>query len=205
MTVLFKGILIGFLISVPVGPIAVLCIQRALAGSRRHGFISGLGAATADSAYAALAVLGLTFVSDVLLPHRRLLGLCGGVALILLGIKTFIKPGKRRALHNTITAHAGNFFSTFILTLLNPITVLAFFAIFSAYGLEACQHDQGVLLVGGVFTGACLWWVTLSALAGALRPWMDNDHLTLINRIAGTIIVLFGLGVILKSLMMSQF
>lgn len=200
MIVFFKGILIGFLISVPVGPIAVLCIQRALSGRKRHGFISGLGAATADSVYAALAVLGVSFISEFLLKHQRLLGICGAVALILLGIKTFFKPGQRRIAPNNFIAHAGNFFSTFILTLLNPITILAFIAIFSAYGLEACHNDQGVLLVVGVFAGTSLWWLTLSALAGALRQWVDDDHLTLINRIAGIIICLFALVVLYKTL-----
>ncbi len=134
---LFKGLVIGFSIAAPVGPISVLCIRRTLAKGRLSGIVSGLGAATADAVYGCVAVLGLTFISNGLINQQVWLRLIGGLFLCYLGIKTFFaKPAKRTALAGG-NSLAGAYTSTFFLTLTNPMTILFFAAVIAGFGLAA--------------------------------------------------------------------
>src|SRR6478735_6371119 len=87
-----KGLVLGFSIAAPVGPIGVLCIRRSLAEGRVVGFVSGLGAATADAFYGAVAAFGLTFISALLVSQQLWLRAIGGAFLCYLGVKTFLAP-----------------------------------------------------------------------------------------------------------------
>src|SRR5512139_1350437 len=133
----FKGLLIGFAIAAPVGPIGVLCIRRTLAYGRRSGLASGLGAATADALYGCVAAFGLTVISHFLIHHQWGLRFVGGSFLFYLGIRTFLsRPGGTPPAARRLDL-AGDYFSTFFLTLANPLTILAFAVIFAGLGLGA--------------------------------------------------------------------
>jgi threonine/homoserine/homoserine lactone efflux protein len=189
-----KSIIIGVTIAAPVGPVGILCIQRTLTFGRRIGFVSGLGAATADALYGFVAVMGLTIVSDFLLDHQFWIQLWGGVFLFLLGWKTFtsqmapFKTGESQT-----TSSLKGFFSIFLLTLTNPMTILAFIAIFGVFRVTG--SDGGVvsalLVVLGVFCGSALWWGTVAVVGGWLSSRIESDSLTMINRVAGIIITIF--------------
>lgn len=129
-----KGVAVGFAIAAPVGPVGLLCIRRALADGRIAAWIAGLGAAVADTFYGAVAGFGLTLVSEFLFQHRALLSVVGGVFLLVLGLRTFrTKP----TLWQTPDSHMGlwrDFASSFIITLTNPATILAFMAVFASVG-----------------------------------------------------------------------
>ncbi len=126
-TFVLRGWLIGFAIAAPVGPIGILCIRRTLADGRLVGFLSGIGAATADTAYGAVAAFGLTALQDILLRQQLWLRLAGGVFLIYLGLRTFFAPPAQRAAHASETRGLlGAYLSTLGLTLTNPATILAF-------------------------------------------------------------------------------
>lgn len=195
LTFLFEGLVIGFSIAAPVGPIGVLCIRRTLAEGRLSGISSGLGAATADAVYGCVAVLGLTFISNVLIDQQVWLRLIGGLFLCYLGIKTFMaKPAKRAALtkgNGLIGAYA----STFFLTLTNPMTILSFTAIIAGLGLASTGGDfmPAGALVLGVFIGSSLWWLILNGSVGLFRERVDYQGLWWVNRISGAIITGFGL------------
>jgi threonine/homoserine/homoserine lactone efflux protein len=189
-----RGVAIGFSIAAPVGPIGALCIRRTLADGRAAGFVSGLGAAAADAAYGAIAGLGLTAVSSLLLGHLTALRLVGGAFLCYLGLRTFFA---RPASDGTSAPRAslpGAFVSTCLLTLTNPTTILSFAAVFA--GLGAVGPSRGLpsaaTLVGGVFLGSALWWLILSALVGALRARVTTAALVWVNRLAGAVILSFG-------------
>ena len=192
-----RGLLIGFSIAAPVGPIGVLCIRRTLAEGRSAGLVSGLGAATADAFYGSLAGFGLTLVADFLVSQQTWLRLVGGLFLLYLGVKTFLsqpasEPGqpagaKTRGLW-------GAYLSTLLLTLTNPLTVLSFAAIFAGLGLVETGGNplSASLLVLGVFSGSATWWLLLSGGVSLLHAKVTTSTLRWINRIAGLVIIGFG-------------
>jgi threonine/homoserine/homoserine lactone efflux protein len=187
-----RGAMIGFSMAAPVGPIGVLCIRRSLTNGITIGFATGLGAATADALYGAVAAFGLTAVAKFLSAQQFWLALLGGGFLCWLGIRTFIaKPSKESA-----DARRGNVFtawaSTLLLTITNPATILSFVALFAGFGINSSYATAGIL-VTGVFFGSGLWWLLLSTSVGSLRARFDARWIGITNRASG--LVMFGFGV----------
>ena len=197
-----RGIVIGFSIAAPVGPIGVLCIRRTLTEGRAFGLVSGLGAATADAIYGSIAGFGLTFVSSALIDQQTLLQLVGGVFLCYLGLRAFLAHPSDQAAQVRGSGLAGAYASTFILTLTNPLTILSFAAIFAGLGAASAQRDyfSASVLVLGVFAGSSLWWFFLSSVTSVFRSKFGVHGLGWINRISGIVILGFGL-VVLASLL----
>jgi len=192
---LMKGMIIGLSIAVPVGPIGVLCIRRTFNKGRMTGFLSGLGAATADAFYGAVAGFGLTFLSNFLIGQQTWLRLIGGVILCYLGIRTFVsKPAEQGASVEGNSLWSA-YFSTFFLTLTNPMTILFFAAVFAGLGVGSAgdHYVSAGILVLGVFIGSALWWLILSGFTGLLRGMFNVKRLQWLNRISGLIIIGFGL------------
>lgn len=192
----FKGLILGFSIAAPVGPIGILCIRRSLAEGRKIGLAVGLGAAAADSAYGAVAGFGLTSVSGFLVQQKFWLGLFGGLFLCLIGFRTFRAEPVRP--HGTPPASGAwaAFSSTFALTLANPMTILSFAALFAGFGLGTSpSYLDAALLVAGVFIGSAAWWLLLShgiAFLGQ-RSGPSQDFMRTVNRLSGTILLAFGI------------
>ncbi len=194
-TFLLKGIIIGFSIAAPVGPIGVLCIRRTLADGRVLGLVSGLGAAAADAIYGCIAGFGLTFVSGFLIGGQAWLRIAGGVFLCFLGLRTFLSGPVEKAASAAGRNLPGAFVSTFFLTLTNPMTILSFAGIFAGLGIAGAGGDYGAAgaLVLGVFSGSALWWVLLCGGVGVLREKFTPRGMQWVNRGAGAIITAFGL------------
>jgi threonine/homoserine/homoserine lactone efflux protein len=192
---LLKGLLIGFSIAAPVGPIGVLCIRRTLAHGRAAGLASGLGAASADAVYGCIAAFGLTFISGLLISQQSWLKLLGGAFLCYLGIRTLLAQPAERAAAAGGLGLAGAYTSTFFLTLTNPTTVLSFVAVFAGLGLASMGGDYAAaaMLVLGVFAGSALWWLLLSGGVGLFRARFDTRVMRWVNRISGAVITAFGL------------
>jgi len=190
-----KGIIIGFSIAAPVGPIGVLCIRRTLADGRLAGLISGLGAATADLLYGCVAAFGLTFISKFLIDQEMWLRLIGGLFLLYLGIKTFLTKDSGKEIQQKKGGLFSAYLSTFFLTITNPLTILSFAAIFAGLGIVNTGGDylSALILVAGVFSGSAIWWFFLSAGASFFQKKIDAQGLAWINRISGAIITIFGL------------
>jgi threonine/homoserine/homoserine lactone efflux protein len=196
-TVFFlKGLIIGFVIAAPVGPIGVLCARRTLLHGRRAGFFSGMGAATADAIYGFIAAFGLTFISELLVDHQFLLRLVGGGLLLYLGVKAFLaKPVKKTDLPRSARHYAGMYTSTFFLTLTNPMTILSFAAVFAGFGLAGTTGSvlsAGVLILG-VYLGSAVWWLFLVGLFSLYRKRFQAHQLVWVNRVSGTIITASGI------------
>jgi threonine/homoserine/homoserine lactone efflux protein len=191
---LFKGVIIGFSIAAPVGPIGVLCIRRSLAEGRQIGLATGLGAATADAAYGCVAGFGLTVISSFLVGQRFWLSLIGGLFLCYLGVRTFIsKPAEQAA-----EVRGGGLFSAYLstlfLTLTNPMTILSFVAVFAGFGLGASpDYLSASVLVAGVFVGSALWWLLLSSGVALFRQRVSANLMQGVNRLSGGVILAFGL------------
>lgn len=194
MFVLLKGLILGFSIAAPVGPIGVLCIRRTLTHGRWHGLVSGLGAATADCFYGCIAAFGLTIISNFLLDYAAWIRIVGGVFLIYLGIITLrSRPSTHAAEAKEGTGLTGAYASTLVLTLTNPMTILSFTAIFAGLGLIGSSQSSAGLLVLGVFIGSAAWWLLLSGMVGLMRHRFTPRWLQWVNWLSGTVILLFGL------------
>lgn len=192
-TIFFKGMAVGFLIAAPVGPINVLCVRRTLVHGQLAGFASGLGAAIADTLFGAIAALGLVFVTGVMLTERVWIGLAGAALLIAIGVRTLLAAPPRVASAKDPSSLIGDFTSTLVLTLANPITILSFFGVFAAFGIEGDDKfafDDGLLIVG-VFLGSLVWWTLLTGFVGMFHGKFTDAGLDWANKIAGVIILTF--------------
>jgi threonine/homoserine/homoserine lactone efflux protein len=191
---LIKGFAIGFAIAAPVGPIGVLCIRRSLAGGRWLGLATGLGAATADASYGAIAGFGLTAISAFLVSQRLWLNLIGGVFLCFLGIQTFLSKPAKTSSGAEVVPLVPAYISTLLLTLTNPMTILSFLAVFAGLGLAtASNYSAAALLVIGVFSGSAAWWVLLSTAVGGFRSRVSDSWMRIVNRLSGCLILGFGI------------
>jgi threonine/homoserine/homoserine lactone efflux protein len=190
---LLKGLLIGFSIAAPVGPIGVLCIRRTLANGRTSGFVSGLGAATADGLYGTVAAFGLTLISDVLVGQQMWFRIIGGSFLLYLGIKTFLSKPSEKWASDKKTNLFGDYISTFFLTITNPITILSFAAVFAGLGLSdsSGNYISAILMVSGVILGSIAWWLILSSVINLFRAKFNLASLKIVNWISGGIMMVF--------------
>lgn len=204
---LLKGLLIGLSIAAPLGPIGILCINRSLTEGPRLGFVCGLGAACADALYALAGAVALSVIGQWIIDDRAALRAVGGIFLIYLGARTFMRPAiagplpARRAALLPAGAHAA-FMSTFLLTLANPVTILSFAAVFAGLGVAPVGPAPGMIqgadsaaaaLVVGVFLGCASWWLLLSSVIGRLRHYIGPRVLAVVNRSCGTVLTAFGL------------
>ncbi len=195
ITFLIKGLIIGFSIAAPVGPIGILCIQRTISHGRKSGLYTGLGAATADGLYGAIAAFGLTIVSTFLVGEQFWIRLIGGIFLLYLGIKTFTSKPSERIKSENHKSLLSDYFSTVFLTITNPMTILSFVAIFAGLGLGGVKGDNlsALLMVLGVLIGSALWWVILSGSVSLFRSKFNISSLKIVNKISGIIITIFAI------------
>ncbi len=191
-----KGLIVGFALAAPVGPIAALCIQRTISEGWPYGAASGLGAAVADALYGALAAFGATYVSQLLMHESDLLRRVGGGILILLGIRLWMtKPPVANDRPDKVGKNlVGDFVSTLMLTLTNPMTFVAFAAVFTSFGISAVRGHPLLTfeLISGIFLGSLLWWGLLCGGAYLLRGKFHYRRLIVANRVTGVFVILVG-------------
>lgn len=198
-----NSMLIGLSIAAPVGPIGILCIRRTLAEGRFIGFVSGMGAATADATYGLIAALGLTAVTSLLTDERLtlVLRIAGGLFMLYLGYRTLIsRPANKEATaNNTRGGWLGAYLSIFALTLTNPMTILSFIGIFAGISGSGSARTpcSGLVMVAGIFCGSALWWLILSGGISLFRERVTPTWMLWINRLSGAIIVLFALRILI--------
>ncbi len=189
-----RGLAIGVAVAAPVGPIGLLCINRTLTAGFAAGLATGLGAATADAAYGAVAAFGLAALGGAVSAAGDGLRLAGGLFLLYLGVRAFRKVAPARAAQAGATGLVGGYLTSVVLTLVNPATILSFAAIFAGLGLaETGGFANAAALVAGVFLGSAAWWLFLSAAGAIARRRLPPAALRWINRLSGVIFAGFGL------------
>lgn len=197
LALFLKGLIIGFAIAAPVGPIGVLCIQRSLHDGFKVGLMTGLGAALADGTYGLIAGFGLTTISSILVAQQFWIRVIGGLFLLYLGIKIlFTQTQKQSANGNSDKSPWHACATTYFLTLTNPMTILSFVAIFAGLGLgtTSVNYTDAIFLVTGITLGSTSWWLLLSGgIAYILHKRISNLFMRIINWISGGIIFIFGL------------
>lgn len=198
------GVLIGIIVSAPMGPIGILCVQRTLNKGRWHGFFSGIGAAFSDLIYAAIVSLGMGIITNFIEANHDILQIAGSAMLLFFGAYTFRsnparnlkrpKEGKSSYLQDTITA--------FLLTLSNPLIIFILMGLYAQFGFFNNVENVYYLSIGltGVFAGAVLWWFVITSLVAKLRNVINVRGLGIINKISGSIIMLISVSLILRAL-----
>ena len=189
-----KGLIFGFSIAAPVGPIGVLCIRRSLAGGRAAGLLTGMGAATADAFYGCVAGFGLAGIAGFLVGHRAWIQLFGGLFLYWLGMRIFLSGNDEEPTAEASGGAASGYLSALFLTITNPMTILSFAAVFAGMGLGsvAAGHKAGGWLVAGVFSGSMAWWMILSSISSRFNTRMNAKAMRWINRVSGAVLTGFG-------------
>lgn len=200
MMIFAKGFLIGLSLALVIGPIAILCIQQTLVHGFYAGIACGLGIATADGLYGALAGLGLSFMTDILHVYQFWFHFFGGCILVYLGVTTFTRSIVTSSLSLSATRFFNMYFSTLMLTLSNPITLITLSALLASLdvGRNVARGALLPTLFFGFFLGSLLWWVLLTCAISLFRGYISIRTLTIINKIAGIIMIIFGLGVFLS-------
>jgi len=185
---------LGIAVSIPMGPIGILCVQRTLSKGRFAGLISGLGASVADTLFAAIAGLGLSLFQSFFEDNRMILVFIGGILLVVMGaLLLFSDPSKQLRAPDKKNKFISDFVSVFFLTASNPITIMFFGAMFSSFDLlKAGSTGHNSLVILFVFIGTLVWWFLLSTLVNAFRSKFRLRQLFYMNRIAGFVIVIFG-------------
>ena len=196
VSVIIRGIIIGLVASIPLGPVGVLCIQRTLSKNHNSGFVSGMGAAVADTFYACIAFFSLSVVLSFIQNNMMLIKAIGGLCVIVVGVTIFfsnpvVQIRRNRAGKSNLWQ---DFLSVFLITIANPAFILIFIALFATFGLsnDAVGLFRGSFMIAGVFIGACTWWFTLSFVVGLFRKKFRPRHLLWINRISGMLVITLG-------------
>jgi len=202
VTYLFWGIAIGLMVAIPLGPVNLICIRRSLSYGPVNGFVVGMGAAVADTIFGAIAAFGLTSVMQEVERINGWVEIMGGVILLGVSINLWRKHPHLEDVEDNIRDRLKASFGAFLLTIVNPMTILGFVALFVALGLGDMGGDfhNALLVVIGVFMGSGLWWATLCQFAGHMKKRLSDDHLVMINRISALIVAACGLWALFKGL-----
>jgi threonine/homoserine/homoserine lactone efflux protein len=211
MDILLRGYLVGLLASITLGPVGIMCIQRTLSKSRASGFVSGVGAATADMISAAVAYFFIAVVSSIIESYMQELKIVGGILVAAVGVHFFLKnPVVQIRRNRAGKSNLGqDFASTFAITLTNPAYVLWLLVMFSALGINpgdmgvgeitSSDVETGAQVILGFFAGAVSWWFVLTFVVALFRRRFRPRHLLWINRIAGATIVTLGAAAIISA------
>jgi threonine/homoserine/homoserine lactone efflux protein len=197
---LLEGIVIGLVVAVPVGPLGLLCISRALALGALCGLASGLGVATADALAGGIAALGITLISGFLVEHQTVLRLLGGIFLCYLGYKIYCTLPRTQAPPSNVTGLFSAYATAFVLTFSNPVTILSFVAIYAGWGVETLRgHYFGAAVLSlGVFLGSSLWWFVMFVGLSLFPDIFSTRVLGVIHKVSGTILAGFGVILLLS-------
>ena len=193
---LIKGFIVGLVVSIPLGPMGVLCVQRTLNKGKSSGISSGMGIATADAIFALIAGLGISFIIHFLSEQQLIIKMIGGLVIALIGLKIFIaNPVKQLKKHRREGKTLfEDFISILFMALSNPFTIFLYIAIFASLNLHdvSSGYSSALLVVAGIFTGTSLSWFAISTVVNHFRAKIRLRRLMWINRIAGLTIILFG-------------
>jgi threonine/homoserine/homoserine lactone efflux protein len=203
-----KGIIVGIIVTAPVGPIGLLCIQRTINRGMFSGLVTGISSALADIMFAIIAGFSISAIGNFMEVNKLIIRLIGGIIVLILGIRIYMinpiksfrhqKPQKRSYFSDAI--------SGFLITLTNPIVIIVFGAAFAGLGLNETQENKEIILtIIGIFIGATTWWTSLTFLVNIFKNKINLRKMFWINRITGILVVLFGIAIIIGSIFIKKF
>lgn len=193
LSLLIKGFIIGIVVSAPMGPVGVLCVQRTLNKGRWYGFVTGLGASLSDIAYALLTGYGMSFIFDFINANIFYLQLLGSIMLLAFGYYTFrSNPIKSlRPASKSKGTYFHNFITAFLVTLSNPLIIFLFIGFFARFafvlpGIPIVEQLSGYF---GILAGAITWWFSITFFVNKVRSRFNLRGIWMINRIIGAVVI----------------
>jgi len=209
VVLIISGVIMGLIAAVPIGPVNLICIRRSFAFGPVNGFVSGLGAALGDGVFAAITFFGLTWIAELIQSYDVIIELVGGALLVWFGVHTILSPvagkvedGDKAEPGASTLVRA--MVSTFVLTITNPATLIAFasmFASFRALVGGANSYVDAGFVVAGVVGGSAGWWLCLTSVIGICHTRITDRTVRIINRGSGVLVALFGLAVLIHVVM----
>jgi threonine/homoserine/homoserine lactone efflux protein len=201
LLILPLGVAMGVLVAAPVGPVNILCMQRAIERGAIGGIVAGLGAVIGDTLIALMAALGIAQVTDLIARHRAVVQVVGGLVLIAFGVRVsctrpkFADVVPRSAEWTTLKDYLWDVPQTFLLTVSNPGAVLGTFAMFGIVStfVDVATTAQALWLVAAIAAGSAMWWTALATMVGSIRHRVTEARLGQINISAGMLLILFGI------------
>ena len=194
LDLLVKGLIVGVVVSAPLGPVGVLCIQRTLNKGRWYGFVTGLGAALSDIGYGLITGYGMSFMDEFLAKNQVLLQIVGSVMLLMFGIYTFRSNPVHsiRPVSSTPGSYLHNFVTAFFVTFSNPLIIFLFIGLFARFSFVMPGSPLGLQLVGylAIVLGALLWWFGITYFVNKVRTRFNLRGIWILNRVIGVIVML---------------
>lgn len=191
-----KGIIIGLCISVPLGPIGMLCVQRTLNRGRKYGIATGLGATTSDLVYTLITLFFLRFVIGFIEEHQFIFQMVGAIIVVIFGYLIYKSRPSSQPQPNERSKYSvvSDFFTAFGLTISNPLILFVLMALFARFNFIADKSPASVYLVGigSILLGALLWWTLLTYIVSHFRDKLSMRGLRMINVITGSLIMIVG-------------
>ena len=202
-----KGVIFGLIVTAPLGPLGILCIQRTINRGWISGLITGVAAAFADIMYAIIAGFGVSVIANFLDENQLTIRIVGGIIVAILGVRIYMSnPAKQfRRQKTQKRTYISDFVSGFLITITNPIVIVFFGAAFASLGLDEAESGKSVILtILGVFMGAVGWWIGLTVLVNIFRDKINLRKLWWINKITGVFVAIFGLVIIASALFINK-
>jgi putative LysE/RhtB family amino acid efflux pump len=196
LTIFFKGLAVGFVGAIPLGPLGIICVRRTLQSGFFAGVLGGLGTAIADALFGIISAFGLTVIAQFLKDMETPLRIVGGVFMLGMGWHVLVSKPKDYTLSDmspSSLSHMGNIVSNFFITLTNPLAIVFFTMAFASLGIAENQSFlEGGVVVTGVFLGSMLSWIMLAGFISFKRSAKAPSNMIWMNRIAGTLLLLCG-------------
>lgn len=205
---ILKGIFIGIIVTAPVGPIGLLCIQRTINRGMLSGLVTGVSSAMADIMFAIIAGFSISAIGNFMEVNKLIIRLIGGIIVLILGIRIYmINPVKRfRHQKPQKRSYISDAISGFLITLTNPVVIIVFGAAFASLGLnDTIENREIILTIAGIFLGATAWWTSLTFLVNIFKNKINLRKMFWINRVTGILVVLFGIAIIIGSFLIKKF
>lgn len=197
LEIIYKGIIIGIIVSAPMGPIGILCVQRTLNRGRLHGLATGLGAMVSDLVYASITLIGMGFMDSLLKNNHLLIQSIGSIVIILFGVALFytnpmkiIKPSS----NSVETRYNQDFVTAFFLTLSNVAITFLFISLFARFQYNPLEKNWFTFAVGmlSIGIGALAWWFFITTYVSKLKKYFNRQSLKFFNRVVGIVLILLG-------------
>ena len=201
---MLKGFLVGICASAPIGPIAILVVQKSLSMGHKAGFVSGLGASVVDTFYASIAIFALAFAQRFLEDHRVIILIAGGVVLAVLGLSMALKDPFRKMKSDGTTVSPKDFGKAVMMALSNPGAIFVMLALFAFFGIaNKSPHDWRVMpIILSVSAGSVTYWFSMSWALSRFRNKFQMNTILWISRVTGALIVIIGTALLGKGLFM---
>ena len=195
--IIYKGIIIGIIVSAPMGPIGILCVQRTLIKGRMYGLVTGFGAMVSDLIYASITLIGMGFIDDLMQTNRLLIQIIGSIVIIIFGVAIFFtNPLKilRPTSGNPESRYYQDFITAFLLTLSNVAIIFLFISLYARFQYSPLDINWFTFAVGvlSIGIGALAWWFFITTYVSKLKRYFNRQSLKFFNRVMGIILMLLG-------------